>query len=100
MAEEVFENESFIAAPTKVLSPSEMTPLVKDVFPQASVRERVLSSQSMAGWERIGSDDEVDSEVIKSIYRILRYCHFIIEIYWVTSCGEKEIEVLSGQMVW
>jgi len=100
MAEEVFENESFIATPTKVLSPSEMTPLVKDVFPQASVRERVLSSQSMAGWERIGSDDEVDSEVLKTIYRILRYCCFTIEIYWVTSCGGKEIEVLSCQMVW
>jgi len=64
MAEEIFENRSFVAVPTKELSPSEMTPLVNDGFVQASVRERVLSSQSMVGWERIGSDDEVDNEVI------------------------------------
>ncbi|XP_065899920.1 H(+)/Cl(-) exchange transporter 7-like [Dysidea avara] len=72
MAEEVFENMSFMSPPTKELTPSEMTPLVNDVFQQASVRERVLSAQSLSGWEKIGSDDEVDSEQLTESVRVER----------------------------
>ena len=77
MAEEVFENMSFMSPPTKELTPSEMTPLVNDVFQQASVRERVLSAQSLSGWEKIGSDDEVDSEVRGTI---IEYCELSLHV--------------------
>jgi len=60
MTEEAFENKNF---PSLELAPSEMTPLVKDVFQETSVRERLSSAQSLPGWEKIGSDDEIDSGV-------------------------------------
>lgn len=57
MAEEYINNESY--AYSQTASPSEMTPLVSS----GEFRKRIASVQSVLGWEKVGSDDDIDQEV-------------------------------------
>lgn len=58
MAEEYVINESY--AYSQTASPSEMTPLVSS---GGDFRNRIASVATQAGWEKIGSDDDIDLEV-------------------------------------
>ena len=57
MAEEYVMNESFVN--TEIASTDELTPLVSD----GDLRARIASTANMLGWEKIGSDDDIDQGV-------------------------------------
>ena len=61
MAEEYVMNETY--GYSQIASPSEMTPLVSS---GGDFRNRIMSVATQAGWEKIGSDDDIDLEVSKA----------------------------------
>lgn len=66
MAEEQVITESCVDSQTVVSPPSELTPLVDS----SDHRSRFRSTASVLGWEKIGSDDDIDFDNDSDVSRV------------------------------